>query len=117
MAMWLGIVKLHSVSVTTPRLCTFLTMYSCQIKHKFRTPYIFEALIAGYIIEIHEMMGRVLRKTVVSRIAAGIFTRRFFRMEPGGLNNVVNWVPQLFARVKSALVHFNVFLGKIALFI
>ena len=30
------------------------------------------------------MTGRVLRKTVVSIIAAGIFTRRFFRMEPEG---------------------------------
>ena len=29
------------------------------------------------------MTGRVLRKTVVSMIAAEISTRRFFRMEPG----------------------------------
>ena len=35
------------------------------------------------------MTGRVLRKTVVSMIAAGISTRRFFRMEPEGCNNVV----------------------------
>ena len=36
------------------------------------------------------MTGRVLRKTVVSMIAAEISTRRFFRMEPEeGCNNVV----------------------------
>ena len=30
----------------------------------------------------HDMTGRALRKMVVSRIAAGIFTRRFFKIEP-----------------------------------
>ena len=30
----------------------------------------------------HDMTGRVLRKMVVRRIAAGIFTRRFFKIEP-----------------------------------
>ena len=30
----------------------------------------------------HDMTGRALRKMVVRRIAAGIFTRRFFKIEP-----------------------------------
>ena len=37
------------------------------------------------------MMGRVLRKMVVSRIAAGIFTKRFFRIDPGGQSMFDNW--------------------------
>ena len=48
------------------------------------------------------MTGRVLRKTVVRRIAAGIFTRRFFRIEPGDQNMWVfkNRAPETLARVK-----------------
>ena len=37
------------------------------------------------------MTGRVLRKMVVSRIAAGIFTRRFFKIEPGGQSMFKIW--------------------------
>ena len=51
----------------------------------------------------HDMTGRALRKMVVRRIAAGIFTRRFFKIEPEVLRFNENLGPKRSKKINYTL--------------
>ena len=118
-------------------------LYPCQIRHLgFLGHHIFLILsLEASSKRNHEMIGRFLRKMVVSRIAAGILTKRFFRIEPGGqmiwwkidvlscdhctapvhwsiLETIeaVYWSNGLLWSI-AAFIHVDVFLGTIALLV